>query len=109
MASEKIVKLTKSNFEQEVINSDIPVFVDFWAQWCGPCRAVAPIVEELANDFEGKVKVAKVNVDEEGELAQKFKVMSIPTLMVFKGGEVSEKVIGARAKNELAGIIEKNI
>lgn len=109
MASEKIIKLTKSNFEQEVVNSDKPVFVDFWAQWCGPCRAVAPIVDELANDYDGKIKVAKVNVDEEGELAQKFRVMSIPTLMVFKSGEVADKIIGARPKDELASVIEKNI
>lgn len=109
MASEKIVKLTKSNFEQEVVNSDKPVFVDFWAQWCGPCRAVAPIVDELANEYDGKIKVAKVNVDEEGELAQKFRVMSIPTLMVFKSGEVADKIIGARPKDELASVIEKNL
>jgi thioredoxin 1 len=109
MASEKIIKLTKSNFEQEVVNSDKPVFVDFWAQWCGPCRAVAPIVDELANDYDGKIKVAKVNVDEEGELAQKFRVMSIPTLMVFKSGEVADKIIGARPKDELASVIEKNL
>ncbi len=109
MASEKIIKLTKGNFEQEVVNSDKPVFVDFWAQWCGPCRAVAPIVDELANDYDGKIKVAKVNVDEEGELAQKFRVMSIPTLMVFKSGEVADKIIGARPKDELASVIEKNL
>lgn len=109
MSSENIVVLTKDNFEQEVVNSDKPVLVDFWAQWCGPCRAVAPIMDELAQEFNGKVKVAKVNVDEQGEIAAKFRIMSIPTIMMYKNGEMVEKIIGARSKNEFAQLIEKNL
>ncbi|MCX8130390.1 MAG: thioredoxin [Clostridia bacterium] len=109
MASEKIIVLTKDNFEQEVLKSNEPVLVDFWAQWCGPCRAVSPIMDELANEYDGRAKVAKVNVDEQGELAEKFRVMSIPTVMLFKDGQMVEKIIGARSKNEFSGMINKNI
>jgi len=109
MASDKVVTLTKDNFEEEVIKSGIPVLVDFWAQWCGPCRAIAPVIDELANDFEGKIKVGKVNVDDEGELAAKYRIMSIPTVMLFRDGQMVEKVIGARAKADYAGLIEKNL
>lgn len=95
------VVITKNNFEDEVINSDIPVLVDFWATWCGPCKMIAPIVEEIAKDFEGKIKVCKVNVDQEGELAIKFGIMSIPTIMIFKGGKVEKTLVGYRSKEEL--------
>lgn len=108
MASEKIIVLSKDNFEEEVIKSDKPVIVDFWAQWCGPCRAVSPIMDELANDYEGRAKVGKVNVDEQGELAQKFRVMSIPTIMIFKDGQMVERVVGSRSKDEFSQILEKN-
>lgn len=107
MASDKIVVLTKDNFDTEVVNSDIPVVVDFWAPWCGPCRAVAPIMDQLAEEFAGKAKIAKANVDEQGDLAQKFRIMSIPTVLVFKGGQVVEKVIGARSKDDFAKLVEK--
>lgn len=107
MAGEKITILTKENFEQEVSGSDKVVMVDFWAPWCGPCRAVGPVMDELAGEYDGKAKVAKLNVDDEGEVAEKFRIMSIPTIMVFKNGEVVEKLIGARSKTELAGVIDK--
>lgn len=109
MASDKVITLTKDNFEQEVLKSDKPVLVDFWAQWCGPCRAVAPVMDELAEEFNGRAKIGKINVDEQGELAAKFRIMSIPTVMLFKGGEVVEKVIGARSKEEFSKMLEKNI
>ncbi len=109
MASEKILNAGKNNFEEEILNSQMPVLVDFWAQWCGPCRAVGPIMEELADEFDGKARIAKVNVDEEGELAAKYRVMSIPTVMLFKDGQMVEKVIGARSKNEFSNLISKNI
>lgn len=109
MASENIITVTKENFEQTVLNSQVPVLVDFWATWCGPCRAVSPLMEKIADEYTGKASVAKVNVDEEGELALKFKVLSIPTVMLFKGGQMVEKVIGVRSKEEYARLIEKNL
>jgi len=109
MANENIITVTKDNFEEVVINSDKPVLVDFWAAWCGPCRAVTPYMEQLADEYKGKASVAKINVDEEGELAAKFRVLSIPTIMLFKGGQVAEKIIGARSKEEFAGLIDKNL
>lgn len=109
MATEKVTVITKNNFEQEVLKSDKAVLVDFWAPWCGPCRAVGPIVDELASEYDGKAKVSKLNVDDEGEIAAKFRVMSIPTIMIFKNGDVVEKVIGARSKSELSSLIDKHI
>lgn len=109
MAGENVTILTKDNFEKEVVQSDKVVMVDFWAPWCGPCRAVGPIVDELAGEFKDRAKVAKLNVDEEGEIAAKFRVMSIPTIMVFKNGEMVEKLIGARPKNELEDVLNKHI
>jgi len=107
MASEKIVVLTKSNFDEEVIKSDKPVLIYFWASWCGPCRAVAPIMDEIAAEYDGKVKVCKVNVDDEGELSAKFRIMSIPTIMVYKNGEMVEKVIGSRSKDDFVQMVKK--
>jgi thioredoxin 1 len=109
MASDKVVTITRENFEQEVIKSDTPVLVDFWASWCGPCMAIGPIIDEIANDYDGKLKVGKLNVDEQGELAKKYRVMSIPTIMIFKNGEVAERVVGARAKSEFAGLIDSHL
>ncbi|PYG86914.1 thioredoxin [Ruminiclostridium sufflavum DSM 19573] len=105
--SDKIINLTNESFDQVVSKSDKPVIVDFWATWCGPCRMVAPIMEELADDFDGKVQIAKVNVDDQGELAAKFKIMSIPTILAFKNGEVFEKIVGARSKEEFSQVLSK--
>lgn len=99
------VKLTKSNFEDEVLNSNKPVLVDFWATWCGPCQMIAPIVEEIAEEYEGSIKVGKVNVDEEMALASAFQVTSIPTLMVFKNGKLVNSTIGYRTKNEIIRLL----
>ena len=92
------IKLTQDNFQQEVLDSDIPVLVDFWATWCGPCRMVAPIVAEIAQEMDGKIKVGKVDVDENQELAMTYRVASIPTLMVFKNGQPVSTIVGARPK-----------
>ncbi|MDD4494439.1 MAG: thioredoxin [Eubacteriales bacterium] len=109
MASENLLKLTSSNFELEVEKSDIPVLVDFWAAWCGPCRAVGPVIEQLADDYNGKAKVGKVNVDEENELASRFRVMSIPTIILFKNGKAVDKIIGLTSKQEFAQMIDRNL
>lgn len=95
------VIITDSNFEEEVMKSSLPVLVDFYADWCGPCKMMAPIVAQMAEAYEGKCKVGKCNIDENMELAQKYRVMSIPTLMIFKGGEVVSTSVGAVTKNEL--------
>ncbi|MDI6604145.1 MAG: thioredoxin [Thermoanaerobacteraceae bacterium] len=104
-----ITEITNQNFEKEVLNSNIPVVVDFWAEWCGPCRMVSPIIDELAHDYEGKVKVGKINVDKKNELAMKFKVMSIPTIIIFKDGKIVEKIVGAKPKAEFENFINRNL
>ncbi|MDX5324930.1 MAG: thioredoxin [Bacteroidota bacterium] len=100
------LELTDSNFDELVLKSDKPVLVDFWAEWCGPCRMVGPIVEELSHDYDGKAVIGKVNVDENQEIAAKFGIRNIPTLLVFKGGEVVDKQVGVAPKNVLAGKLE---
>ncbi len=109
MENVKTVAVNSGNFDEIVLKSEKPVLVDFWAAWCGPCRMVGPVMEQLADDFDGKVVIAKVNVDEETDLSSKFRIMSIPTVMLFKNGEIMEKVVGARSKEEFAEILEKNI
>lgn len=99
------VVITKANFEEEVLKSELPVLVDFWAAWCGPCRMLAPELEAFAEETEGKVKVGKVNVDEEGELAREFGIMSIPTLLVFKNGELVNKSMGFCQKDKMYELI----
>jgi thioredoxin 1 len=97
----KPIEITDANFEQEVLKSDKPVLIDFWAVWCGPCKMVAPVVEEIANEYNGKLKVGKLDVDSNPEVSMKFGIRSIPTLMVFKGGKVVEQIIGAVPKRNL--------
>ena len=99
------ITITKENFEQEVLKSDIPVLVDFWAVWCGPCQMVGPILSEIAEENEGKFKVGKINVDEQPELARQFGIMTIPTLMVFKGGQKTNQLIGAVPKEQILGLL----
>ncbi|MDL1892600.1 thioredoxin [Sphingobacteriales bacterium CHB3] len=100
----KPIEITDANFQQEVINSDTPVLIDFWAVWCGPCKMVAPVVEELAKEYDGKLKVGKVDVDNNPQVSMQFGIRSIPTLMVFKGGKVVEQIIGAVPKRN---VVEK--
>jgi thioredoxin 1 len=105
------LQITNENFEAEVLQSDKPVLVDFWAEWCGPCKQVLPIIEELAEDTElaTKIKIGKINVDEQMELARKYRVMTIPTLAIFKNGEIAQKEIGAKQKDELLAFINANL
>ena len=100
------LKITRENFENEVMKSNIPVLIDFWAPWCGPCRMMGPIIEQLAEEYEGKAKVGKVNVDEEGELSQAFGVISIPTIVLVKDGKVVRQAVGARPKAEVEAMLQ---
>ena len=104
-----VVHVTEKNFDTEVLQSPVPVLVDFWAQWCGPCKQLSPIVDELADDLAGKLKVVKVNVDEAGELAANHNIMSIPTLIVFKNGKVVDQFVGAMGKSVLLAKIQPNL
>ena len=100
------VKITTTNFEQEVLQSQIPVLLDFWADWCGPCHMAAPIIDEIAAETAGEVKVGKVNVDTDIELAQRYRIASIPTFLVFKNGELAEKAIGLQSKEDLMNLLK---
>ena len=106
LMSGNVVNVTDVSFETDVLQSGVPVLVDFWASWCGPCKMVGPIVEELADDFAGKVKVCKLNVDENTKTAQAYGVMSIPTLILFKHGKEVDRVVGFRPKADLAELLE---
>lgn len=102
----EILTLTKDNFDEEVLGADLPVLVDFWASWCGPCRMFSPIVDEFAEDNEGRVKVGKVNVDDEPELAARYSVMSIPTAILFKDGEIAETMVGVQSQEDLEALLD---
>ncbi len=103
------VKVNNSNFEKEVLKSDIPVMVDFWAEWCNPCKMFSPVVDEVAGEYQGKMKVCKVNVDDASEVAGKYNIMSIPAVLIFKNGQVVDKVTGAVSKSVIKEKIEENI
>lgn len=107
--SDNIVNISDSSFEADVLKSDLPVLVDFWAEWCGPCRMIAPLLDELANDYAGKVKVCKMNVDENTETPAKFGVRGIPTLLLIVGGEVKAQQVGAVSKNQLREFVDANV
>jgi len=109
MAGKNIMEVSDSNFEQEVLQSDLPVLVDFWAPWCGPCRAIAPLVDELSGDYAGKLKVAKCNVDENPKTPSRYGIRAIPTLIIFKGGNMSEQITGAVAKSQISAAIDKAV
>jgi len=109
MASNDIVVLQDATFETEVLKSDVPVLVDFWAVWCGPCKAIAPTVDDLAKQYKGKVKVAKMDVDEHQQVPQQYGIRSIPTLLVFKGGRVVDTIVGAVPKAKLEESLKKAI
>ncbi len=109
MASDKILTVTDSNWDSDVLQADKPVVVDFWAEWCGPCKAIAPVLDQLADELEGQLLVAKVNVDERPELASQFSVRSIPTLLVMKNGQVAEQMVGALSKAALKEKLEPHL
>jgi len=109
MAGKNIMEVSDGNFEQEVLQSDVPVLVDFWAPWCGPCRAIAPLIDELSGDYAGKLKVAKCNVDENPKTPSRYGIRAIPTLIIFKGGNVSEQITGAVAKSQISAAIDKAV
>jgi thioredoxin 1 len=107
--SDIIQQVTDDTFEPDVLKSDVPVLVDYWAEWCGPCKAIAPMLEEVAKEYSGKIKVAKVNVDENQELAKKYNVRAIPTLMLFKDGNVQASKLGMMSKPQLTAFLDSNI
>jgi len=107
MASPLISALTQENFDKEVLQSATPVLVDFWAEWCGPCKMIAPLLDELADEYDGKVKIGKVNIDEQQELATKYGIRAIPTLLVISKGQVAEQMVGAKSKRDLKASLDR--
>ncbi len=109
MAGDHTLKFTDANFDDEVMKSDKPVLVDFWAEWCGPCKALTPVIDELARDYSGKAKIGKVNTDENRQISVRFSVSAIPTVMLFKDGAIVEKFVGLRGKKEFQNSIDRLI
>ena len=107
MANPNMVTLTKENFAQEVLQSYAPVLVDFWAEWCGPCKMMAPILDELADEYQGRVKIGKVNIDDHQSLATEYGIRAIPTLLLFHEGQVAEQIVGLRSKRDLKASFDK--
>ena len=107
--AENLIEFTDDNFDTEVLKSNLPVLVDFWAEWCGPCKMIAPIIEEIAGDYAGKVKVGKVNVDFNNQVAMQYGIRGIPALLVFKGGSVANQIVGAVPKNNITQILDEVI
>jgi thioredoxin 1 len=109
VSSSHIVHITDATFAQDVLNSDKPVLLDFWAEWCGPCKAIAPILEEIAGEYNGRIKVAKLNIDENPQTPPKFKIRGIPTLILFKNGTVEAQKVGAVSKSQLSAFLDSNL
>jgi len=109
MEKEDLHHITDGNFDEEVLQSDLPVLVDFWAPWCGPCLSIAPAVEELAKEYSGRIKVGKINVDENPEIPSTFGIKGIPTLILFKSGKAVDQIVGAVPKNKLKALIEESL
>jgi thioredoxin 1 len=107
--SEKILHLNDDDFEDKVLKADGPVLVDYWAEWCGPCKMIAPVLEEIANDYDGKLTIAKINIDDNPSTPQRYGVRGIPTLMLFKNGEVEATKVGALSKSQLAAFLDSNL
>jgi thioredoxin 1 len=107
MASPLIVTLTQESFAQQVLQSPVPVLVDFWAEWCGPCKMIAPLLDELADEYDGKVKIGKVNIDEQQSLATEYGIRAIPTLLLFNKGQVADQIVGARSKRDFKTSLDR--
>lgn len=107
--SGNVINVTDGTFEQEVLNSEIPVLVDYWAEWCGPCKMIAPVLEEIADDYSGRIKICKLNIDENEQTPHKFNIRGIPTLMLFKNGNVDATKVGALSKSQLAAFVDSNL
>lgn len=107
MAGEKTLELTDANFDEVVLNADVPVLVDFWAEWCGPCKALAPVVEELAVDYDGRIKVGKIDTDKNREVSVRFSISAIPTVILFNKGEIVEKFVGLRSKKDFQAVLNR--
>jgi thioredoxin 1 len=109
MAGKNVLEFNEANWQQEVEQSPVPVLVDFWAVWCGPCRMIAPTIEQLADEYAGKIKVGKVNVDDNQDLAARFRINTIPQVYIFKGGQVKERIVGAQQKNAFQAAIDRSL